>query len=52
MEAWHARAIQVETSMNSIAKWLYTTISDVPLGGTRMQLYGDVAHHAVQLPLK
>jgi len=36
MEAWHARTIQVETSVNPR---LHTTIleMDAPLGGTRMQ---------------
>jgi len=36
MEAWHARAIQVETSVNPSAKRLHTIISemDAPLGGT------------------
>jgi len=39
MEAWHARVIQVETSVNPSSKRLHTTIleMDAPLGGTRMQ---------------
>jgi len=39
MEAWHACAIQVETSVNPSAKQLHTIILeiDAPLGGTRTQ---------------
>jgi len=29
MEAWHARAIQVETSVNPSSKWLHTTILEM-----------------------
>jgi len=37
MEAWHARAIQVDTSVNPSAKRLHTIISEVgaPLDETR-----------------
>jgi len=39
MEAWHAHAIQVETSVNPSAKRLHTIIPEMvaPLGGTQMQ---------------